>query len=52
MADSKSFGVREARKIVIGRTRGAVLDHRDLLNLRPMLTMTGIGSLPEENEAK
>ena len=44
MADSKSYGVREAKKI--GRTGGVVLDHRDLPHLRPMLTMTGISYLP------
>jgi hypothetical protein len=50
MADSKSYGVREAKKI--GRTGGVLLDHRNLPHLRPMLTMTGISYLPEENEAK
>ena len=52
MADSKSYGVCEARKIWTGTTRVVVRDDCDLAHLLPMLTMTGIGSLPEENEAK
>ena len=52
MADTKSYGAREARKIATGTTRVVGRDDRDLAHVRPMLTMTGIGSLPEENEAK
>ena len=44
-ADTKSYGAREARKIAIGRTRVVGLDHRALLHVRPMLTMTGISYL-------
>jgi len=50
MADSKSYGVREAKKIAIGRTRGVVLDHRDIPHLRPILTMTGISHFPNKME--
>ena len=52
MADSKSYGVREARKIATGTTRVVVRDDCDLAHFATMLTMTGIGSLPDENEAK
>ena len=52
MADGKSYEVREARKIAIGRTRVALLDERDLLHVLPMLTMTGISYLPKENGAQ
>ncbi len=52
MADSKSYGGREARKIATGTTRVVVRHDCDLAHLQPTLTMTGIGSLPEENEAK
>jgi hypothetical protein len=50
MADSKSYGVRQARKIATGTTRVAVTIA--IWRICSMLTMTGIGSLPEENEAK
>jgi hypothetical protein len=49
MADGKSYGVREAAKIAIGRTRVVVLDDRDLPHILPMLTMTGINYLQKEN---
>jgi hypothetical protein len=52
MADGKSYEVREATKIAIGRTRVVVLDDRDLPHILPMLTMTGISYLPGENGAK
>ncbi len=52
MADSKSYGVREARKIATGTTRVVVRDGLRSGAFATMLTMTGIGSLPEENEAK
>ena len=52
MADGKSYEVREPWKIAVGRTRVVVLDDRDLPHVLPMLTMTGISSLPNENGAK
>ena len=52
MADGKSYEVREAAKIAIGRTRVVVLDERDLSHILPMLTMTGISYLPKENGAE
>jgi hypothetical protein len=52
MADGKSYEVREPWKIAVGRTRAVVLDDRDLPHILPMLTMTGISYLAEENGAK
>jgi hypothetical protein len=52
MADGKSYEVREPWKIAVGRTRVVVLDDRDLPHVLPMLTMTGISYLPNENGAK
>ena len=52
MADSKSYGLREARKIATGTTRVVVRDDCDLAHLLRCLTMTRIGSFPEKNEAK
>jgi hypothetical protein len=52
MVDGKSYEVREARKIAIGRTRVVVLDERDLPHVLPMLTMTGISYLSNENGHK
>lgn len=52
MADGKSYQVREALKIAIGRTRVVVLDDRDLPHVLPMLTMTGVSYLPKENGAQ
>ncbi len=51
MADGKSYEVREAFKIALGATRVVVLDERDLPHVLPMLTMTGISYLAEENGA-
>ena len=48
MADGKSYEVREAGKIAIGRTRVVVLDDRDLPHILPMLTMTGINYLGKD----
>jgi hypothetical protein len=52
MADGKSYEVREPWKIAVGRTRVVVLDDRDLPHVLPMLTMTRISYLPNENGAK
>ena len=52
MADSKSYGVREAMKIATGTTRVVVRERLRSGAFATMLTMTGIASLPEENEAK
>ena len=52
MADGKSYEVREVTKIAIGRTRVVVLDDRDLPHLLPMLTMTRISHLSNENGRK
>jgi hypothetical protein len=52
MADGKSYEVREPWKIAVGRTRVVVLDDRDLPHVLPMLTMTDISYLPNENGAK
>ena len=51
MADGKSYEVREPWKIAIGRTRIVVLDDRDLPHMLPMLTMTGISYLLNDNGA-
>ena len=52
MADGKSYEVREPWKIAVGRTRVVVLDERDLPHVLPMLTMTGISYLSNENGQK
>ena len=52
MAGGKSYEVREALKIAIGRTRVVVLDDRDLPHVLPVLTMTGISYLSKEDGAK
>jgi len=52
MADGKSYEVREEWKIAVGQTRVVVLDNRDLPHILPMLTMTGISYLPQEDGAK
>ena len=52
MADGKSYKVREPWKIAVGRTRVVVLDERDLPHVLPMLTMTGISYLSNENGQK
>ncbi len=52
MADGKSYEVREPWKIAVGRTRVVVLDDRDLPHILPMLTMSSISYLSNENGAK
>jgi len=51
MADSKSYGVREAGKLRLALRESSCVTIA-IWRIATMLTMTGIGSLPEENEAK
>ena len=49
MADEKSYEVRQEFKVAPGATRVVALDDRDLPHVLPLLTMTGISYLPNDN---
>lgn len=51
MADGKSYEVRQQFKVALGTTRVVVLDDRDLPHILPLLTMTGISYLPNDNSS-
>jgi hypothetical protein len=51
MADGRQYEVRSRERIILGKTRLVLMDDRDLPHVLPLLTMTGVSHLPQDDDA-
>jgi hypothetical protein len=51
MADGEEYRVNARDRIIVGNTRGVVMDDKDIPHVLPLLTMTGVSYLPRNGES-
>jgi hypothetical protein len=51
MADGEKYRVNARDRIIVGNTRVAVMDDKDIPHVLPLLTMTGVSYLPQNGES-
>ena len=49
MADGRQYEVRSRERVILAGTRIVLVDEREIPHVLPLLTMTGVTYLPEEN---
>jgi hypothetical protein len=49
MADGEKYEIRARDRIIVGSTRLMLMDEQEIPHVLPLLTMTGVTYLPNEN---
>jgi hypothetical protein len=49
MADGRQYEVKSREKVILAGTRIVVVDDKDIPHVLPLLTMTGVSYLPNQN---